>query len=319
MTRTPVSCPICQTELRPTGPRYTLDQLLALWGPISFPDTVKRSLRQQAESTQLYTCPHCALESYYPQIIGTPEFYEAIQQDDALPYYENDKWDFHQALGTISGEKKIIEIGCGPGNFLSLAKGHIPEVYGIEYNEQAIAAARSKGLTVYSTTDVRAKALEGTCDSALSFHVLEHVPAPLNFINTMLRYVRPGGTIGISLPNQSGPIKYIKNSAHNMPPHHALHFTERTFKIIAQDLGLKIKNIYFEPLIKRDTYYYTVHMIDHFLPGSGPITSRLNHRVRRIMNRLFKVLFSIFPASAHTGIPFLKGQAMYVVLQKKGS
>ncbi|NQY06268.1 MAG: class I SAM-dependent methyltransferase, partial [Flavobacteriaceae bacterium] len=54
-------------------------------------------------------------------------------------------------INEYSGEKQLLDIGCGTGDFLEVAKNNKWKVTGIEPNEQARAIANSKtGNAVYN-------------------------------------------------------------------------------------------------------------------------------------------------------------------------
>ena len=79
-------------------------------------------------------------------IAGDEIFYEDIQNIDW--YYQNDKWEFSQAIKHIKKGDKVLEIGAGWGAFLDKIK-NTNEVEAIEFNNAAIRKLESKGYTVF--------------------------------------------------------------------------------------------------------------------------------------------------------------------------
>lgn len=311
-------CLVCQTRLVATGECYDVDELFRLWRPIGFsPDTVEAH-RQIANATQLYRCPGCGLEVFFPQIIGTPAFYvEAYNlagtQAASGFTYSDDKWDFEQAANDAKGRRRVFEFGCGNGNFLSQIKGSTPEVAGLEYNPAAVLAAREKGLKVYTPED-GPRAFGDHWDAAFSFHVLEHVADPVAFVQAMADAIsKADGVIGISVPNQDGPIRHIEPCVMNMPPHHATRWRLSTFRALAARLNLEITRVAYEPLLLENHSYYSVHWVRRLLPQTTIAAKAL----RFCLSAAMRLFFGLLHRMGIKHFPLLKGQSIYVSLAHK--
>ena len=310
MTRINKICPICENKLKSQGRRYRIKEIFDLWRPIKFePELIKKYL-QISPYTQLFYCPNCDLEIYLPQLIGAPDFYEELHQKTGEQYYVGWKWDFEEALKDIKKDNSVLEIGCGPGHFLQMAKKITKDIFGTEYNAMAKNLAKQKGINIIEPKDF--KNLKGKFDSVFCFHVLEHVAEPLEFIKELASWVVPGGKIGISVPNQDGPVKYVDRCVSNMPPHHATHWRLKTFKVVAEKLGLKIKNIVFEPLISRDIYYYSFHMINSKI-SNRYIKPFLSGFIQKSLEKTFQILAKFNIKS----IKIIKGQSIYILMEKQ--
>lgn len=310
-------CPICSSLLIRSGREYSLDELLTLWKPVTFSNETIDEHRQQSGSTQLYICPGCQFEIFLPQIIGSPNFYVELHNATSGSYYVDDKWDFQEALLDAQLADSIVEIGCGPGVFLEKAQRTARQVVGIEYNQRALNIAKNKGLTVYGADDAALARLKGQFDIAFSFHVLEHVSDPVAFVQEMLAWVKPGGKIGISVPNMDGPIKYIDPCVSNMPPHHATRWTLKTFLALSVRLGLKLERFSFEPLAECDHYYYSNYAVKHWLSKIRP--KRLMYIAKALPAHYFESIFRMLAAVDRRIFRGLKGQSIYVVLSKPES
>ena len=308
------SCPVCNTVLRKEGGVYSTDELLELWAPVKFSKETIEEHRKQSEFTQLYLCPVCMLGIYLPPIIGTSRFYLDLLKHETRYFYSDEKWDFDEAMKDIKNCKSVMEFGCGPGSFLEKVRPSVDQVYGTEYNEQALHVARKKGLTIFGADEKISDALSGQIDVAFSFHVLEHVADPVGFIKEMFSWVKQDGKVGISVPNIDGPIKYIKPCISNMPPHHATHWNLRTFQILARVHGFKVERFAFEPLLSKDRSYYTEHWIQSIFPRDTMIKKVVRRIVRGVLSILFKVLLVFGKKSTS----LLKGQSIYVLLSREG-
>jgi SAM-dependent methyltransferase len=315
MSSSPV-CIICRTNLEPCSKVFPLDYLFSLWQPIVFSEAVMREHDKQASATQLYACKKCGLQAFFPQIIGSPSFYvEAYGLDsrERAPdfTYSEEKWDFKQALSDAEGCASLMELGCGPGYFLSRAKAMVPRVSGLEYNKPAAQRARAAGFDVYDAIDDLA-ALEGSFDAAFSFHVLEHVSDPIGFLGRMAALVKPGGRIGISVPNQEGPIRFMDPCVMNMPPHHATRWSLRSLSALAEKVGLEVQRVAYEPLLLENHSYYSVYWVRQMFDGDSFVSGIL----RGIVSITLRAVFQLLRLSGMQYFPLLKGLSIYLLLVK---
>lgn len=313
MSSSPV-CIVCRSNIEPCGKVLSLDYLFSLWQPIVFSEAVLREHNNQASVTQLFACRKCGLQAFFPQIIGTPSFYvEAygLANQEKVPdfTYSEEKWDFKQALRDAEGCASLIEFGCGPGYFLSQAKAMVPKVCGLEYNEPAAQRARAAGFDIYDAINDLA-ALEGSFDAAFSFHVLEHVSDPLEFLGRVATLVKPGGRIGISVPNQEGPIRFMDPCVMNMPPHHATRWSLRSLSALAEKLGLHVQRVAYEPLLLENHSYYSVYWVRQALAGDFFMLGIL----RGIVSITLRAVFHLFRLSGMQYFTWLKGLSIYVLL-----
>ncbi|MDP1938667.1 MAG: class I SAM-dependent methyltransferase [Hylemonella sp.] len=310
------SCPVCGDALRSQGESYDLRDIFAMWSPLAFPEQVIQEHMVIGKCTALYACPTCKVETFLPQIIGLPSFYAAASAGewgggDAGGYYEVTKWDFDEALRDVKPGASLIELGCGPGNFLKMAVARGGQVVGIEFNPHAMSVARSQGLTVYDASGIHEQE-QKSFDAAFSFHVLEHVSDPMGFLASMKEHVRPGGVIGVSVPNQDGPIRFIQPCPMNMPPHHASRWQLRTFEVAAQRLGLSILRVAYEPLLLENHSYYSIYWTRVALPGKSPL-ARL---ARTILSLSLRAFFGLLRRSGLRYFPLLRGQSIYVLMAR---
>lgn len=268
-----LSCPVCDALLAETNEQYSLEQLFALWRPLRFSEETLRTHLQQAERTTLFRCGSCGLEMFLPQIIGDERFYtEAYGLEDdqgggVLPY-STAKWDFGEATKDLNGVHRLLEVGSGPGHFLDLAAKQVAVAEGIESNSIARRACENRGHKVYRDLDECRSMV--SFDAAMTFHVLEHVADPVGFLRAVGAKVRPGGIVGVSLPNRAGPIRFVHPCAQDMPPHHATRWRPRTLRRLADKLGWRVERLVLEPLDRGDWYYYSDYVPRYLFPGTTP-------------------------------------------------
>lgn len=100
---------------------------------------------------------------------------------------------------------RLLDIGCGNGEFLAAATRMGWRVHGIEPDTQAAAACRVQGFEVFEgTLDAFAGAHEGCFDAITSSNCIEHVPDPGQFIEKAFSLLKPGGRLWLATPNPQG-------------------------------------------------------------------------------------------------------------------
>ncbi|MEW5946864.1 MAG: class I SAM-dependent methyltransferase [bacterium] len=108
-------------------------------------------------------------------------------------------------LERLTGSRgRVLDIGCSLGHFLEIARSRGWDTVGLEFNRKAVRhATRVLGL------DVRAVALSdagfkpGSFDAVTLWEVLEHVSDPGKLLQECARYIRPGGVLGVLVPNRN--------------------------------------------------------------------------------------------------------------------
>ena len=194
---------------------------------------------------ELRTCNNCGLKFYCPQAIGDGKFYDELQQYSG--YYLEEKAEFHKAATFIAPTDNVLEIGCGEGLFTKYIQ--YQSYTGLEFSDDAIRKARTRGLNVLSESiQLHASAHAGQYDVVCYFQVLEHVEHPGSFIRDSLKCLKPGGKLLLAVPSEDSFIKDAVNFYLNMPPHHASKWTDHTLKQIAKLYDLELVELYHEPL-----------------------------------------------------------------------
>ena len=99
------------------------------------------------------------------------------------------------------GNKRLLDVGCGAGYFLTVAREAGWECSGAEPDPAAAANATARGL------DVRQGGIDAWHDSPTGFdavtmsHVMEHVPDPRETVEAVFDLLKPGGQFYLETPN----------------------------------------------------------------------------------------------------------------------
>jgi len=154
----------------------------------------------------------------------------------------------------IKAGGRILDIGCGVGEFLKKAKQHQFKVTGVEPNTKAKEIAIENKLDVFSEVH---EIGETKFNLISLWHVLEHLHDPNEFLGQLKKHLESDGKIFIAVPNfRSYDARYYKEfwAAYDVP-RHLYHFSKESIKTLAEQNGYKIKRSY--PL-KFDSYYVSL-------------------------------------------------------------
>jgi SAM-dependent methyltransferase len=94
---------------------------------------------------------------------------------------------------------RILDVGCGAGA-TSLVLNEFGEVLGVDAGALATKAARDRGLQVANMDATRLAARDGMFDVAVALDVLEHLDNDLGAARELLRVLRPGGLLLVTVP-----------------------------------------------------------------------------------------------------------------------
>ncbi|MBP6759381.1 MAG: class I SAM-dependent methyltransferase [Flavobacterium sp.] len=149
---------------------------------------------------------------------------------------------------------KILDIGAGTGDFLSVVKNDGWEIMGVEPSDRAKAIAKNKGISFVEETSE----LENQSFDVISmWHVLEHVPDLDKQIKELKRLLKPTGTLIIAVPNfNSFDAKhYGKFWAAFDVPIHFWHFSKTAIKLLFEKEEMKLEKVL--PM-KFDSFYVSL-------------------------------------------------------------
>jgi len=151
----------------------------------------------------------------------------------------------------ISDEKTLLDVGCGTGDFLQVAKQNKWKVSGIEPNAQARTIANNKTDNSVFEIDQLLKFQPASFNVITLWHVLEHLPNLEEHVQVFKKLLKPNGTLIIAVPNyKSYDAKYYKEfwAAYDVP-RHLWHFNKKSISKLVSIVSMevvKIKPMYFD-------------------------------------------------------------------------
>ena len=217
-------------------------------------------------STSVVQCSDCSFIYCNPTIVGADmletahysraEVYSTTKHKDfAKPFIFGLKKIQHYSLGG-----KLLDVGAGKGEFLSIARKKGFMVQGFEPSKEFCDFAnREFGVNVHCGdlyTFIKKIDAEERFDVISLFHVLEHVKDP----NTLLTELRPmlssNGICYIEVPNADALLLKVVDKIYRVigkswssrlsplhPPFHSIGYTSKSIRILLENSGFNVKEI----------------------------------------------------------------------------
>ncbi|MFC2109657.1 class I SAM-dependent methyltransferase [Bacteroidota bacterium] len=158
---------------------------------------------------------------------------------------------------------KILDIGCGTGDFLKICSDNKWEVNGVEPNKKARELALSKCTnsvaSFYETVEELKKEenIFQSFDVITMWHVLEHVPNLDETIFNLKKLLKPEGVLVVAVPNfKSYDAVYYKEfwAAYDVP-RHLWHFSQTAIRRLFFFQNMEVVNTL--PM-KFDSFYVSL-------------------------------------------------------------
>jgi len=235
------------------------------------------------EDFQIYQCQDCGLLFTEPR----------PAKDKIGAYYKSEEYYSHQEnkqgfipriyervksinlknkskMATLALKPgRILDIGCGVGDFLHVMETQGWETFGIEPSEEAKAIAKKRTKAqVYVPEQIEELANE-SFDLITMWHVLEHVDDLKTEIAHLQRLLKKGGRLVLALPNfKSYDATFYKEkwAAYDVPRHQS-HFCRKSIANIFKNSQLQL----IETNNLRWDAYYISYMSEQYKKDSLPL------------------------------------------------
>jgi 2-polyprenyl-3-methyl-5-hydroxy-6-metoxy-1,4-benzoquinol methylase len=199
------------------------------------------------EKFHLCQCKKCnfVFAKKIPTLQELEEHYDGYGRNDYLSpitikRYNQilDKFEEYRETGNL------LDVGCGIGLFLEVAKKRGWNVYGTEYTDEAIRICKSKGIQM-KKGKLNPADFEGIeFDVLTSVEVLEHINNPIEELNNFNKLLRTNGIVYATTPNFNSLLRYKLKQAYNVIcyPEHLSYYTPKTITNVFKKCGFsKVK------------------------------------------------------------------------------
>lgn len=159
------------------------------------------------EKDHLVACKSCAFtfSARHPTSEELDKVYGSYQRDFVRTEMTLQKMrETARRLKDASQARRVIDVGCGDGEFLRCFGELGCEVFGSEYGAEAEEVCRRKGITMLVGGVMPSMPVgypEAGFDLAIFTEVIEHVQNPREVLGNLWQLLRPGGLLYVTTPN----------------------------------------------------------------------------------------------------------------------
>ncbi len=156
----------------------------------------------------------------------------------AKPKLQWNHREFFKDSPSLGG--KLLDVGCGTGEFLAAAGAAGYEIAGFDFDAEAVQSAKQRfGLEEVFTGDLRELKQTGRFDVVTAFEVLEHSPAPKEFLEAAAAAVKPDGYLVLSVPNRERWPRFRYDW--DFPPNHVTQWNRTSLTCLLEKNGFQIR------------------------------------------------------------------------------
>jgi len=140
----------------------------------------------------------------------------------------------------------LLDVGCGVGLLLDVARRRGYRVSGVEISPYAADIARRRyRLDVNTGALQEAKYEDGAFDVVIMNHVLEHLADPPAVLSEIRRTMKPGGALAVGVPNFASIFRRALRSRWPslLPEQHLWHFSPSTLKKLLAKSGFAVEAV----------------------------------------------------------------------------
>jgi SAM-dependent methyltransferase len=162
-----------------------------------------------------------------------------------LPRYRDMADEHVRHLPLPEGRPRILDVGCGEGEFLAEMRSLGWSVEGIDPSAEAVAVAQAQGVPATNGTLSEAS-LEPAAFDAITFRlVFEHLRDPVAAVAECRRALRPQGVLWIATPSLDSDAHRLfgRDWIHLEPPRHAVIYTASALTRLLTEAGFEVVSV----------------------------------------------------------------------------
>lgn len=218
----------------------------------------------------LFRCQSCGLVFASSRIQDSNEHYS---KDYFIENYLNEEYKTRrlqqakQRLKEIKGFKgqgRLLDIGCGTGDFLKIANDSGYQAEGAEISNFAQEYCQSQGLKVYLGNLVSLNLPESSFDCITMWDLIEHVSDPGAYLKEAKRLLKNDGLLALKTPNVDLELfkiirlfnRIIPQISYLLHPYkHLFYFSPETLSKPLELCGFQILKIKMVDELKKKVYH----------------------------------------------------------------
>ena len=241
----------------------------------------------------LYPVPsRSELKEYYDKEFYSSNYSKQINdssrkvQDEEADFFLMQYEDILETIGEEAPGKKIIDIGCGYGNFLKICQERGYEVFGLDPSPEAVNNTKKMGVEAIKADieDIKEK-VDKKYHTAVMLNVFEHLREPYKILQDIRENIlEDKGLLIIRVPNEFNKLQTIANKEYNLKswwvsaPQHINYFT-------VPHLVNLISNSGYEVFLKESTFPLEMFILFGEQYVGNPALGKIIHEKRVLFEK----------------------------------
>jgi 2-polyprenyl-3-methyl-5-hydroxy-6-metoxy-1,4-benzoquinol methylase len=143
-----------------------------------------------------------------------------------------------------AGGRLLLDVGCGSGTFLHVARSHGFVPHGMDWSAQAVDIAQRQYRLPARLGEIGGKTWNGyRFDFITMFHVLEHLSDPRRGLSYARELLQSAGILLIQVPNISSLQARLFGSLwYGLDvPRHVINFTPKALGLLLREMGFEFR------------------------------------------------------------------------------
>jgi SAM-dependent methyltransferase len=189
---------------------------------------------------EVYQCPNCGLTQlggepvpYFRDVVRASAFSEEMRG------FRLEQFARFVQTHSLTG-KKVLEVGCGRGEYLTLMRQQGAAAFGLEHAPEAVAACRRDGLQVEEgfIENAERRLVNVPFDAFFMMNFLEHLPDPGATLQGIANNLTNDGVGLVEVPNFD---MIVRNRLFTeFIPDHLCYFTKETLALALRLNGFEV-------------------------------------------------------------------------------
>ena len=150
-------------------------------------------------------------------------------------------------IGRLVPGRRLLDVGCGEGQFVRAAVDTGWDAQGIDLSESAVRICTERLHAPGRVVDFFDQAVGGPFHVVLMSEMIEHVPGPSRFLARARDLLAPGGIVYLTTPNFAALSRHVlRDQWRVICPGHVSYFTPHVLRAKATASGLRVRCLHTE-------------------------------------------------------------------------